>query len=83
MSFHTHGLDLVIDDTVEQTVGVTKVLVGLPTLTYRVINEHGPGGGWPVVTFTTETAGEMHRFLAWYAPDEPINDLIRDLVYED
>ena len=60
-------LDVAYDDTLEQQL--FDLALDLESITYRVVEPNGPGGGWPVVRFAG-SEGDIRSLVARYSPDD-------------
>jgi hypothetical protein len=60
----TVELDCVADEN-----EIAEEFVWLTRSSFRMVNAHGPGGGWPVYEFVFGTETEAILFMDWYDSD--------------
>jgi hypothetical protein len=65
---HAISLDVAFDEaTLDEALA--HLTQGLD-VSHEVVTEHGPGGGWPVVRFTSSAEAELDKLLQRYGGDD-------------
>jgi hypothetical protein len=65
-------------DTVTDEFEDFKGMLANENITYTVVNESGPAGGWPIIRYTSSSLKALKFMIKEYWGDEDLYDAIEE-----